>query len=296
METLNYQPNLLARSLRALSTKTIGVLLIESYEEYQQTILKGIEKILRQNNYKILYGVSGNNPEIENYYLDTFVSNKVDGIIISSSYKSDGSKISGIMNKYKIPIVQVDTCSDNFQFNNILGAYKRGVKILARHLLKEADTNIAYLSGPLKIYTGKMMLSGFKEFLVDNDINYNTNLIQIGDYDIKSGEVLTNKLIKEKIKFTSILASNYSIGLGALKSLYNHKIKVPENIKIASFDDFTLNPLLHVPLTSLSRIDEKMGMEAAKLLLAKIRTNDIHNFKRIEVAGELIKRRSTESA
>ena len=295
MDTLNYQPNLLARSLRALSTKTIGVLLIESYEEFQQTILQGIEEVLRQNDYKILYGVSNNKVEIENDYLNTFVSNKVDGIIISSSYNSDSSKISNIMNKFHIPVVQVDNYFDDFQFNYVLNANRKGVKMLAKHLLEAADENIAYLSGPLETYSGKMMLQGFKEFLIDNNINYNKELIQIGNFDINSGEVLTDRLIDKKIKFSSILASNYSIGLGALKSLYDHNIKIPKDVKIATFDDFTLNPILYVPLTSLSRTDRKIGEEAARLLLSKIKDDDIYNFKKIVVEGELIKRRSTES-
>ncbi len=296
IEILNYQPNLLAKSLKSLSTKTIGVLLLESCEEFQQNILWGIEDVLRQNNYKILYGVSNNKVEIENYYLDTFVFNKVDGIIISSSHYSDGSYVSNIMNRFHIPIVEVDTFFDNFQFNYVLNSDKRGIKILAEHLTKVADENIAYLSGPLNTYSGKTLLQGFKEFIFDNNINYNKRLIKIGNYDFNSGETLTNELIKEELKFSSILASNYSIGLGALKSLFDHGKKIPRDIKIAAFDDFTLNPLLFVPLTTLSRTDKIIGKKAAELLLTKIKDNDIYNFKKIVVEGKLIKRRSTDYA
>ncbi len=295
METLNYRPNLLAKSLRSSRTKTIGILLTTSFEEFQQSVFHGIESVLRPARYKILFGTSNNDIEIEKFYLDTFVSNKVDGIIIFSADNSDGVYLANIMNTYQIPIVQVDTYIENCRTNYVLVSNEVSIKKLAQHLLEAAGENIAYLSGPLTTYSGKILLSGFKNFLSENKIDYDKQLLRIGDYDLDSGEALTDCLIEEGVHFSSILASNYSLGLGALKSAFNHKINIPEDIKLAALDDFTLNPLLSVPITTLSRIDRKMGIRAAGILLEKIEQRDIHNFEKIYIGGELTQRRSSES-
>lgn len=84
------------------------------------------------------------------------------------------------------------------------------------------------------------------------------------------GYEATNRLLDSGVEFTAILCANDMNAVGAMKSLREHRLKVPQDVSIIGINDMEtvcyLDPMLttiHVPL-------EEMGHLGVKLLIDRI--------------------------
>src|ERR1700761_7980752 len=62
---LNYQPNEVARALRGLKTKTIGVIVPYLYDPFFAFVAHAIATVARSHGYSVLLTTSAEDPEIE---------------------------------------------------------------------------------------------------------------------------------------------------------------------------------------------------------------------------------------
>src|SRR4051794_21397835 len=69
IKKLNYQPNMLARQLRTMETKTILVVVPDISNPFFSKVLRGIEAVANENGYQVLLGDTVNKAEHESSYL-----------------------------------------------------------------------------------------------------------------------------------------------------------------------------------------------------------------------------------
>lgn len=65
---LKYQPNRIARSLRARTTRTVGVVIPDIQDQFFTSVVRGIEDELRQADYTLLLGNSDDDARREQEY------------------------------------------------------------------------------------------------------------------------------------------------------------------------------------------------------------------------------------
>lgn len=88
----------------------------------------------------------------------------------------------------------------------------------------------------------------------------------IGDWSIKAGFKLCNQMLKECHELPSaIIVGSDPMALGVYKSLKNHKINIPKQISIVSFDDVEMNRYLTPSLSSVYMNSREMGKTAVRL-------------------------------
>ena len=90
----------------------------------------------------------------------------------------------------------------------------------------------------------------------------------------------------------AIIASIDTIAVGAIRYLIDNGYKVPEEVKVVGYDNVELSWLTRPTLTTLAQPIQKIGSEAAKILLHKINVDNSYN-KQIVFEPELIIREST---
>ena len=105
------------------------------------------------------------------------------------------------------------------------------------------------------------------------------------------GYEATNRLLDSGVEFTAILCANDMNAVGAMKSLREHRLKVPQDVSIIGINDMEtvcyLDPMLttiHVPL-------EEMGHLGVKLLIDRIEVGHTSSIK-VDVPFTLIQRES----
>ena len=103
MQELDYTPNAIARSLKANSTKTIGIMIPDISSPVVGKVLRGIEKIGRGSGYSILLYNTTRNTRLEEDAIQAFMRSQVDGIIYLGN--TVGDEIAEGLKRTHVPVV-----------------------------------------------------------------------------------------------------------------------------------------------------------------------------------------------
>ena len=108
-------------------------------------------------------------------------------------------------------------------------------------------------------------MSGYKQALEENNIEYDISKVYEGNVDYESGIELAKKLYKNGLDVTAIVATADILAIGAIKGLYEVGVKVPDDISIIGFDDLEVSRYLIPGLTTIRQdISEKGETEITK--------------------------------
>ena len=292
IKELNYKPDYFARNLKTNRSNTIGYIIPDFTNQFFGLVFNGIEKEFKKVGYNLLVSNSHGEEESEERSIDVLISNRAEGIIFASTGLS-GEYVKRQIESFKIPFVLIDNKLKGIKMNCVLHDNIKGAEILTDHLIKIHNQNkIAFITGPIHETSSKRRLEGYKNSLLRNNIKINDNFIKIGEWNNNSGYKLTKQLFSQQEKPTSIFISGSSMALGALKALKEIDLNIPEDIKLVSFDNLEFTETTQPPLTTLNKVEEIIGEQAAKMLLRKIKSVDIDSYDEVYIPMEIVIRES----
>ena len=95
-DEFDYQPDVIAQSLKKMKTKTIGVIVPEIKHDFFSSALDGIEEVTYEAGYTIIVCKSNESYEREVLNTRALVSNRVAGLIVSISQSTKNGDHFGI--------------------------------------------------------------------------------------------------------------------------------------------------------------------------------------------------------
>lgn len=293
-DRLDYNPNKIASSLRSGRTKVIGVIIPTAEHVFFGSVVHGISNIASLNGYDILIYQSNEDQYFEQKGIDTFISARVDGILVSvAKGTKDYSHLIKARNK-GIPIAFFDRINDTLGIPSITINDRKGAYLATEAMIKKGYTKIAHISGLTHIKAFAERLKGYEDALKAYKLPKKAEWIYYGDSSIEAGRAGVRELFNGKNHPDAILAAEDFTALGALKELKEMKIAVPDEVGIFGFS----NDLFGQHTTpSISTVDQqtiKMGEESFLLIKALIdQKNDKDDIKDIVLEPILIEREST---
>lgn len=274
-EKLNYQPNIVALSLRQSKTNTIGVIIPEIVHFFFSTVISGIEDIAYSAGYNVILAQSNESQTREISDIKALFNSRVDGMLMSVSRETTNfDHIESIITK-GVPIVFFDRVYDTPHASKILVDDFTGAKEATLHLIEQGCKRIAHIEGPPNLDISKQRLEGYKEALQENNIPYNKELVAIcPSGTIEEGKTATEKLLSLKNPPDAIFATNDPAALGAMQAIKARGLNMPKDVAIVGFSNWFFSSLMDPPLSSVDQPGFEMGQEAAKLLIRQIEKQD----------------------
>jgi LacI family transcriptional regulator len=104
---------------------------------------------------------------------------------------------------------------------------------------------------------------------------------------------MTRSLLKLPVRPTALFAGNNFIAIGALKTLHDAGLAVPENMSVVSFDDLPAAILVEPFLTVAAQPAYEMGQRATRRLLECLNGQNCDGVQDIVLPVSIIERRST---
>ncbi len=274
IEKHNYRPNVMARALAQQRTFNIGVVWPDDYNAdylpFFQRCMIGMSEITSSFGYDIVVSliaggdITGLKRIIENH--------KVDGVILTRTMVNDAParylKESGVpfvaIGKTDDPdIISVD--NDNF------GACKELTSILLAKGLRK----LALIGGSTNHIITKTRYEGFAAAFEEARIDIDQNLIYMDvENNIKVGGIIKN-LLKKNID--GVICMDDSIAGEVIARCRDEHIKIPDDIRVASFYNSSILESTIPSVTSLNFNDRNLGAVAARTLLAMIDGEMVHN-------------------
>lgn len=274
MDEMGYYPNAIARSLAKNRTGTIGVILPTTSEDvflnpFFPEALRGIAKVAARVNYDILISTNLNkNGELK--VIENFIrSSKVDGIILMSN-RLDDECIDYLYN-LDFPFSLIGTPNTNLEDinhvdnDNLLATYE-----LTKHMISIGRKRIAIIAGDENLIMTQNRIFGYKKALEEEDLVFDESLVFMGSFDEETGRNYGEIIARLKKMPDGIIVTDDLVAYGALRTLEERGIKVPEEIAIASFNNSILSQYANIPLTSVDINSAELGEKAMDLLVDAI--------------------------
>lgn len=285
---IGYTPNLLARNLAAGKSNTIGVVLPEIAHHFFSALIDQIYTHAYVNNYEVYLTVSHENAEMQFKQIQTLLSMRVDGIIISISQDTSDFEIFETAKKKKVPLVFMDRIPNFSNCNTVTVDDRGGAYKAIEHAIKLGYKNIAHFAGNTRINIGRERLLGFISAMNDYNVPVNTDWIVEGDYSEKCGYDAFMKCFREKNLPDLILAVTYPAAIGIYTAVKEVGLKIPDDIDLICFGNSEVQRFLSPPLSCVNQSTEKLAEKSIEVLLQNINNVDNFAYKNLVIDTDII--------
>ncbi|CAI8912153.1 MULTISPECIES: LacI family DNA-binding transcriptional regulator [Pseudomonas] len=289
IKSLDYVPSAVARSLKAKTTATIGLLVPNSLNPYFAELARGIEDYCERNGYCVILCNSDDNPEKQRSYLRVLLEKRIDGLIVASAGGDIGlaQGLAGV----KTPMVIVDRGLDGVDADLVRIDHEYGAYLATRHLLELGHRDIATIGGPSSTSVAQMRQAGFCRALQEAGITVRPERMLESDFT-STGGYNAAAILLEGNPPSAIFAGNDMIGIGVLRAAAERNVRVPSELSVIGFDDIQMSRYVYPALTTVGQSILQLGEMAAEVLLRRIATPSLVTDQRI-VTPSIVLREST---
>ncbi len=287
-EELNYKPNILAQSFVKKKSNLIGLILPEISDEFFTEVIKGVDEILYSKGFYTIVTSSHKYESLDDEII-TFINNGlISGLILLTSDLN--SKLESILINSNQPIVLINSNIKLKKFDRIVLDNYEGAYEMVRYLVtKRKYSVLGHITGPANNDDAQQREKGFIDACKNFAVKY---LVEKGDFTRESGFNGCKNLLSGKTKPQVIFAGNDMMALGCYEHLQQNKIKIPDDIGVAGFDDIFVSQYLSPALTTVRIQIEEIGRNAAEILVKRIRNEIKSSSVTFKASSELIIRES----
>jgi len=275
MKKLGYHPNAIAQSLVNRSTNTIAIVMPQSTEKaflnpFFPQALSGIASAAHEKNYYLLLSTGSTEAEQLISVEKIINGGRVDGIIIM--YSSVNNIILETAKKLNTPIVIIGKPLEAVE--KILYVDNDNVEAardVTEKLINNGHKKIAYISGPFEFVVCLDRLDGYRNALLENQLEFDRELISEGEFTQEDGYKCMMKLLQSKERPTAVVVTDDIMAFGAIKAIKEAGLKIPEEVEVISFNNIPLAEFCRPALTSVDTDAYSLGFEASKLMIEQIK-------------------------
>ncbi|HEX8061080.1 MAG TPA: LacI family DNA-binding transcriptional regulator [Cyclobacteriaceae bacterium] len=274
-DKLNYQPNIVALSLRQKKTNTIGVIIPEIVNTFFSTVISGIEDVAYEAGYNVILAQSNESYQREVTDMKALFNSRVDGMLLSLSRETTNfDHIESIISK-GVPIVLYDRFYSNPNMSKVIVDDYVGAKEAVLHLIEQGCKRIAHLEGAPNLIISKDRLRGYQDALSDSNLEIRENYtIVCPNNSFEEGQRAAQKLLALPHPPDAIFASNDPMAMGAILAIKEKGLSIPDDVAVVGFSNYFFAQITDPSLTSVDQPGFEMGQEAARLLIRQIEAKD----------------------
>jgi DNA-binding LacI/PurR family transcriptional regulator len=284
----NYQPSLLARSLRKQRTFTVGVLVPELSDGYHTLVMSGIGDHLMREGYFYFSAQHRHKADMIEEYPRLLVGRGAEGIIAIDT---------ALHHALPVPVVAVAGHRKIAGVTNVVLDHRRAAELSLGHLHQLGHRHIAFMRGQSFSSDSDDRWRSLVAVAKELGIEIRPELTIQLERDLTSPELgypVVQELLQHRRAFTAIVSFNDIAAIGAIRALRDANLRVPEDVSIIGFDDIQVAAYHNPRLTTIRQPLHDMGETAARILLQRMQGFKDYPVE-FAVPPELIIRETTAS-
>jgi DNA-binding LacI/PurR family transcriptional regulator len=295
IKELNYQPNLIARSLRTNRTSTLGMVIPDITVPFFPKIIRGAESAAREAGYYLSVLDSESNHTREEAMMGLLRSQRVEGILLVTAGGHKWSAEESASLTSGVPIVCLDRLPEGLEVDSVCVDDCRAAEMAISHLMGMGHREIAIITGPLTLQNEQDRLRGYRQALQKGGIPVKNSLIWKGSFEAKDVARLCQEgLLTPAGRPTALFATNGVTGLAALRSIYSMGLSTPKDIACVTFDELTSEDFFRPGITSVVQPAYDIGHRAVEVLMQRIQSESARtSFEKVRLPATLIVRESS---
>ncbi len=293
-EQLNYSIDPHASRLATGRTMTVGILVPLVDQWFYNKVSTIAEAVLSAHGYDVLrYSITGSESRAQ-LLRQIATSKRLDGlIIVTTPLDRDDERLLSDANLSVVTVETVTAAFPSVACDNLTAAMTA-----TRHLVNLGHERIAIISGladdPMRFPIPRDRKKGYLRVLQENDIEFRPEFDVPGNFSYEGGAEAMTQLLSVRQSPTAVFAFSDEMAIGALKTIRDLGLRIPQDISVIGFDDHDVSK--YVGLTTIHQPVAQYGDIAASILLSVLagETGD-GGFNR-ELPARLVIRSTTGAA
>jgi DNA-binding LacI/PurR family transcriptional regulator len=284
----NYQPSLLARSLRNRRTLTIGILVPELGDGYHTQVMGGIGDHLMEAGYFYFTAHHRHKKHLVEEYSQMLLGRGAEALIAIDT---------ALEHTYSVPVVAVAGHRELPGVTNIVLDHRFAAELALAHLHSLGHRRIAFIRGQPFSSDSDERWRTIVQVAKEIGIPVKQQLIVELDQDLSSPELgypVMQRLLATRERFTALVSFNDMAAIGAIRALEDFGLRVPEDVSVIGFDDIKVAAFSKPRLTTIRQPMSNIGRIAAQCVLNQLKGLEPFR-KQITVEPELVVRESTRA-
>lgn len=292
IKELHYEPDQTAGALRRGRSTSIGLMVGNIVEPFFAALTRVIAKTLRARGYSLLIADNEYDPEVEREHLKMFHGHRVSALIMRAAFGQPNLDYLRRMQKNGIYILEIDHFSEGSPFGHVMLDNRACVFEGVRYLAELGHTRIAALGTyhPERIPDERAY--AFPDAMRAVGLTVPETYPQIINFNEEEAYQLTHRLMRLPEPPTALFSITGSQAAGAFRALKEQGLRIPEDVSLLTFDNYTWTSLLEPPLDVIEQPVEAMAQEAVDIVLEAVEERALERVVRKRFPGKLIRRRS----
>jgi DNA-binding LacI/PurR family transcriptional regulator len=293
---MNYRPSLVAQTLLRGRTQTLGVVVPMIGNPVYAALVRAVEQVAFQHKYNIVLCDTDFQPSREQEYLDLLARRRVEGVAIIP-FAARGGAASGenVAAAYEqlVSLARQGTAVVAMQqevpgqasFDSVVPDNRAAARDMTAHLLRLGHRRIGFLHGGMPEWHLPMRrrFDGYRQALDEAGIAFDESLVlQAGTFasvltddsngDFHAGRV--SEYLTSSGRPTAVFAPVDMLAIRVMEIARDRlKLRVPEDVAIAGFDDILAAAHTSPPLTTVRHPTARVGQRAAELLFERMQAS-----------------------
>jgi LacI family transcriptional regulator len=266
---LRYRPDERARNLRQSDSRptSIGFAMVDVANPFFSSIFRGLEEVAREHDCLVFSGSSDGDPARQDKLIETFISRRVDGLVIVPS--GDGISVMTEEIIHGTPIVFLDCEPHEHASDLVRSDHFGGAVQITRHLLERGHTRIGFLGDDPRIFSAGLRLDGFRKAMAEAGIPAHEQLILTGHHTPSEWRRLALDWLRDlDPRPTAVVTAQNFVTIGAVQAL--HELGLHWEIALIGFDEIELSDVVEPGISLIPQQPRELGRRAGELLFRRL--------------------------
>jgi LacI family transcriptional regulator len=265
--SLGYEVNTVAQALRRKQSRAIGYCTAHLRTTYLRELCETLDEAVMADEYDLLLTLSNDSPERERIKIQGFLGRQVDGLVFLPSGQPQESL--DYLHRSGIPVVIIDRLCEDRRFSYVIAGNRDAMRRLAKGLYAAGHSRLLFVVQNLDVITTRHRIEGLEQCAMESGglMRYET---VARDMDHARYIARLRTILAGQAAPTAIVAGNSRVALWTVRALQELRIRYPEDIALATFDDPEWAGILSPPLTSVRTPARFIALQAWMLLKDQI--------------------------
>jgi LacI family transcriptional regulator len=271
VKELDYQPNVLARSLVTGRSYLVGLIVPDLLHPFFAEVAKALSTAIRTKGYSLIVSSSEEDAELERLEIRQLSARKLDALVIAST----GTSIEPfeLMERNEQIFVLIDRDFPGISVNFVGVDDEAAGRIATEHLLDIGCERIAHIRGR-ENRTGNGRFEGYRKALLNGGLpcleEYVIDRYTVDTQSLEQGAEAMRMLLKKSPRPDGVFCYNDPLAIGAMNAIVDAGLRVPEDIAVIGCGNLHYDDYLRVALSSIDQHSAEIGRRAAEILLSLI--------------------------
>lgn len=290
---LGYRRDGIARSLRRSRTGTIGAVVSDITNPFFSDLVKGIGNTIHgfPDKLNVILCNSEEDEALERELLDILIEKRVDGLIIAPA--GGNAAYLNALGEDGPPIVFVDRAMPGVAADTVTVDNVSASEEAVRHLIDRGHSRIAVLKATLHATSIEERVEGYRHAMAKAGRPVKADWIVESASNIDAAHEAGRLLLAITPRPEAVFTTNNFMTLGMVRALNEAGLSTPGDVAIVGFDDFQWAEAFRPRITAVAQSGYEQGVEAARLLAARISKTELGPPVRRVIGTKLIVRESS---